>query len=84
MRPIVSGRTLIYLCSLFYAVTSVGAISFNVAGRAREVSTLRKRAIVPGAFGNGSSSLMDATDVTYSCNITLGGARFEVIIDTGR
>ena len=37
-----------------------------------------------GSYGNGSTLVVDDGDTEYSCNITLGGAEFEVLIDTGR
>ncbi|THV05271.1 acid protease [Dendrothele bispora CBS 962.96] len=36
-----------------------------------------------GVFGNGSLALQNFGDLLYSCNVTLGGKDFPVIIDTG-
>lgn len=63
------------------------ATTFSIVGRPRrsvDVPGLRRRSVDIGAFGNGSEILDDASDTIYSANITLGGAEFEVLIDTGR
>ncbi|KAJ3981335.1 acid protease [Lentinula detonsa] len=70
------------LVSLLFVV-SVGAISFNVAGRPRHATpVLYKRNSTPGP-SNGSISLQDLLDTIYFCNLTLSGEPFEVSIDTG-
>ncbi|KAJ3994091.1 acid protease [Lentinula boryana] len=70
------------LVSLLFVV-SVGAISFNVAGRARHATpVLYKRNSTPDS-SNGSISLQDLLDTIYFCNLTLSGEPFEVSIDTG-
>ena len=45
---------------------------------------LEKRIDVSGSFGNGSTMLGNEQDAEYTCNITLGGDTFSVLIDTGR
>ena len=62
-------------------------VSFDIAGRPRAPAAdlLNKRAVdMNGAFGNGSTTVSNSGDTIYSCNITLGGTEFEVLIDTGR
>ncbi|KAJ3873792.1 acid protease [Lentinula edodes] len=71
---------LIFLSSTIF---SVDAISFDVAGRARASNPVfHKRDSIPDS-SNGSTSLEDLLDTIYFCNLTLGGAPFEVSIDTG-
>ena len=67
--------------------TELIATTLNIVGRPRQsidVPSLRRRAVDIGSFGNGSEVLENGSDTIYSCNITLGGSEFEVLIDTGR
>lgn len=69
------------------AAAPAHAFTFPIVGRPRSEAPqqLRKRAVdMNGSFGNGSTSVSNDGDTMYSCNITLGGAEFEVLIDTGR
>ena len=61
------------------------ATTFNIVGRPRSsLRALQRRSVDIGAFGNGSEILDNGADTIYAANITLGGAEFEVLIDTGR
>lgn len=62
------------------------ALTFPIVGRSRsQPHRLGRRAVdMNGSYGNGSTSVSNSGDTEYSCNITLGGAEFEVLIDTGR
>ncbi|THU86317.1 acid protease [Dendrothele bispora CBS 962.96] len=62
--------------------SSVNAVQLDLIGR-RKNSLFRKRD-ESGTFGNGSLALRNEQDISYSCNVTLGGRDFEVSIDTGR
>ena len=71
------------------ALPGAHAASFDIVGRPRAPATAAlehaRRAIdINGAFGNGSTTVVNSGDTIYSCNITLGGSEFEVLIDTGR
>ncbi|PCH39891.1 acid protease [Wolfiporia cocos MD-104 SS10] len=55
---------------------SAGAIQLDLVGRPAQ--HLRKRASITG-----SSGLTDSSNIAYYVNLTLGGAEFEVQIDTG-
>ncbi|KAF9068530.1 aspartic peptidase domain-containing protein [Rhodocollybia butyracea] len=72
--------------SVLFAIIPVWAISLDVAGRFHSSSVtplLHRRDTTSDSLGNGSASLVDSHDISYMCNITLGGQQFEVIIDTG-
>lgn len=75
---------------MFLAATALlpgaNAFSFDIVGRPRApAAAAMKRAVdMTGAFGNGSTMVSNDGDTIYSCNITLGGTEFEVLIDTGR
>ncbi|KAJ4485446.1 acid protease [Lentinula aciculospora] len=79
--------TRLLLTTSSFCIAAVHAISFDISGRVRDPSSslIQKRASpsIEGSFGNGSSSVVDSGDITYTCNITLGGTVFEVQIDTG-
>lgn len=76
----------------FLAAASAGLLMANAITlplTSRPLSTasqmLRKRVLdMNGSFGNGSTLLDNNMDREYFVNITLGGAQFEVMIDTGR
>ncbi|THH04274.1 hypothetical protein EW145_g5641 [Phellinidium pouzarii] len=78
-------RTFGALLGAFIASTSVHASSLAITGRPRAAMPehLAKRVDINGSFGNGSTSVANAGDTIYSCNLTLGGTEFEVLIDTG-
>lgn len=78
-------------CALLAAtslgIPNVDAISFPLTSRPSSLQShmLQKRIIdMNGSFGNGSTLLDNSANVAYFINITLGGAQFEVQIDTGR
>ncbi|KAH8113072.1 acid protease [Phellopilus nigrolimitatus] len=73
------------VASSLIAANSAEASSFPIVGRPRASiqEGLEKRSVDIGAFGNGSTVVSNSGDTIYSCNITLGGAEFEVLIDTG-
>ncbi|KAI5122263.1 hypothetical protein M0805_007127 [Coniferiporia weirii] len=73
------------LTGALVASSSVGAISFPIVGQPRApiADRLAKRVDINGSFGNGSTVVIDSGDTIYSCNLTLGGTEFEVLIDTG-
>ena len=66
------------------AASSVNAFSFPIVGRPRSDARYLKKRTDIGAYGNGSTIVENSGDTVYSCNITLGGKEFEVLIDTGR
>lgn len=78
------------LCGVFEAVAYIllaapfsRAATFPIYERPRSyLTSLRKRTDI-GAFGNGSTVVENSGDTVYSCNITLGGKEFEILIDTG-
>ena len=78
--------TVLTLTAAFLEASPAHGISFPIVGRPRSAARqLRKRTIdMNGSYGNGSTLVVDDGDTEYSCNITLGGAEFEVLIDTGR
>jgi len=68
--------------SAFLSFSSVTAVQLDLLGKRRH-PLFRKRD-ESGTFGNGSLALRNEGDLSYFCNVTLGGRDFEVIIDTGR
>lgn len=86
MKPTAFGIGLASALALLPAEL-VLATTFSIVGRPRhtvDIPNLRRRSVDIGAFGNGSEVLDDASDTIYAANLTLGGAEFEVLIDTGR
>ncbi|KAL0581498.1 hypothetical protein V5O48_000556 [Marasmius crinis-equi] len=55
-----------------------------LVGRSPIYSThLRSRSLEGRAFGNGSVAVFNQGNLQYSCNITIGGREYNVIVDTG-
>ena len=78
----VTGLVLFFLTSLptsDASHTTSSGISIPIVSRPR----LAKRAGVK-ATHNGTTVVTNSYDTVYMCNITLNGAEFEVLIDTGR
>ncbi|THV05264.1 acid protease [Dendrothele bispora CBS 962.96] len=73
--------SLILSVAIFSFSSSVTAVQLDLIGR-RKHPLFRKRD-ESGTFGNGSLALRNEQDLSYFCNVTLGGRDFEVIIDTG-
>jgi hypothetical protein len=67
-------------------VPLVFATKLDIVGRASvsNYDSTTRRSVDISTFGNGSTSLSSKQDISYFCNITLGGTEFEVLIDTGR
>lgn len=82
--------TVVLLTATLLELSTVNALTFDIVGRRRSPGSLAgrrrlgKRVDMNGSFGNGSTTVLDQQDVEYSCNITLGGSQFLVLIDTGR
>jgi hypothetical protein len=61
---------------------AVGAVHLNLKGKRRsalDAGALRRRGNI-----NGQASLDNSADISYTVNLTLGGAPFTTMIDTGR
>ncbi|KAH8112968.1 acid protease [Phellopilus nigrolimitatus] len=72
------------LFALLLRASSVESVTFPITKRPRSAASLSKRTVdMTGSFGNGSTTVSNSEDTNYSCNITLGGTTFEVLIDTG-
>jgi hypothetical protein len=67
---------------------SAQGLSFPIIGRPRPrhlPTTLEKRTGVKSTHNPDQSTMVtNSYDTIYYCNITLNGAEFEVLIDTGR
>lgn len=83
LRSLPSSLSLLAVALL--ETSRVRAFSVPIVGRqvARETRLVRRTIDMDGSFGNGSTTVTNSGDTLYSCNITLGGAEFEVLIDTG-
>ncbi|KAG7097578.1 hypothetical protein E1B28_004915 [Marasmius oreades] len=54
-----------------------------LVGRSPISATHFKRQQLEGGFGNGSVAVFNKGNLQYSCNITLAGREYNVIVDTG-
>jgi hypothetical protein len=70
------------LSSLLLLNNAANALHLNVKGK-RTPSPYHDLAILPRADIHGSG-LNDSADISYTCDLTLGGQSFNVLVDTGR
>ncbi|KAK7469159.1 hypothetical protein VKT23_003650 [Stygiomarasmius scandens] len=69
------------LFSLFLSFST--AVQFDLIGKREPGLRSFYKRDESGVYGNGSLALQNLLDVSYTCNVTLGGKDFPVIIDTG-
>ncbi|KAJ8087243.1 hypothetical protein PM082_006073 [Marasmius tenuissimus] len=70
---------------LFLVLSSVTlAEIIPLVGRSPVYATHSRRQLLEGrAFGNGSVAVFNQGNLQYSCNLTIGGREYNVIVDTG-
>ena len=73
-----------FLASLLPLVISPATLAEIIPLTGRSITYANHYRRQARVFGNGSVALFNQENLQYSCNLTIGGREYGVIVDTGR